>query len=225
MPAGTASGRRGYDSSGRRDQARVRRAAALDACLTLFLERGFAATTMHAVAARAGVSAEMLYKSIGPKAALAKAVWDVTLAGDDEPLAIADRPVLRDIFATQGAEAKLAAYARFVCAVNERLAPLAAVLLAGGSDAAQVVAETDAERLTGLRSFVGHLAIEGLLAADANPTTVADAWWALTGPDLFARLTRDRGWPARQYQNWLATMLEISATTSPRNTAEEPPPN
>ena len=157
---------------------------------------------------------------MGPKAALAKAVWDVTLAGDDEPLAIADRPVLRDIFATPGAEAKLAAYARFVCAVNERLAPSAAVLLAGGSDAAQVVAETDAERLTGLRSFVGHFATEGLLAADANPTTVADAWWALTGPDLFARLTRDRGWPAQQYQNWLATMLEISATTSPRNTAE-----
>jgi AcrR family transcriptional regulator len=111
VPTDTATGRgrRGYDSSGRRDQARVRRAAALDACLALFLERGFAATTMHAVAERAGVSAEMLYKSIGPKTALAKAVWDVTRAGDDEPLAIADRPILRDIFATPGAAANLAA--------------------------------------------------------------------------------------------------------------------
>lgn len=223
MPARTAAARRGYDSSGRRDQARVRRAAALEACLTLFLERGFAATTMHAVAQRAGVSAEMLYKSIGPKAALAKAVWDVTLAGDDEPLAIADRPVLREIFATAGTDAKLVAYARFVGAVNERLAPLAAVLLAGGSDAAQVVAQTDAERLTGLRSFVGHLAAEGLLAADADPATVADAWWALTGPDLFARLTRDRGWPVQQYQTWLATMLQLTTTTNCHHDKWQPP--
>jgi hypothetical protein len=67
-----------------------------------------------------------------------------------------------------------------------------------------------------LRSFACHLATEGLLAVDADPMTVADAWWALTGPDLFALLTRHRDWPVEQYQNWLAAMLELSATTIPR---------
>ncbi|GAA0583491.1 TetR/AcrR family transcriptional regulator [Kribbella sandramycini] len=208
MPTSTASGRR-YDSSGRRDQARIRRAAALDACLALFLERGFAATTMNAVAERAGVSAELLYKAIGPKAALAKAVWDATRTGDDEPLTEGFVP--REISAAVGIQAKLETYAGLVTSVNERLAPLAAVLMDGGADAAQVVAETDAERLTGLRTFACHLAAEGLLSPDADPLTVADAWWALTGPHLFARLTSDRGWPVPQYQHWLATVLELSA--------------
>jgi AcrR family transcriptional regulator len=37
---------------------------------------------------RAGVSAESIYKGFGSKAALAKAVFDLVIAGDDEPVAV-----------------------------------------------------------------------------------------------------------------------------------------
>src|SRR5690348_10991441 len=84
--------KRAYDASGRRAQARARRRAVVLAAGELFERDGFRATTIAAIAAHAGVSAESIYKGFGSKAALAKAVFDVAIAGDDAPVAVADRP-------------------------------------------------------------------------------------------------------------------------------------
>ena len=63
----------------------------IDAARRLFLADGFAATTMPAVAAAAGVSVQTVYKVFGNKARLAKAVFDTTIAGDDEPVPMLER--------------------------------------------------------------------------------------------------------------------------------------
>ena len=52
---------RRYDSSARREQARATRRQVLAAATALFLERGYAATTMADVAARAGVVVQTVY--------------------------------------------------------------------------------------------------------------------------------------------------------------------
>jgi lipopolysaccharide assembly protein A len=65
----------------------------------LLLEQGYAATTMTAVANAAGVSDETIYKTVGGKAALVKAVRDITLVGDDEPVPLAQRPEFAAIYA------------------------------------------------------------------------------------------------------------------------------
>ena len=62
--------RRPYDSSGRRSQARRARADIIDNARELFIEHGYTGTTMAAIAARAGVSVETIYKSIGNKPAV-----------------------------------------------------------------------------------------------------------------------------------------------------------
>src|SRR5215216_4641214 len=84
--------KRSYDASRRREQARARRLAVVLAARELFARDGFRRTTIAAVAAHAGVSAESVYKGFGTKAALAKAVFDVVIAGDDEPVPVAERP-------------------------------------------------------------------------------------------------------------------------------------
>src|SRR3954468_19555897 len=86
--------KRSYDSSGRQAQARARRLAVVLAARDLFQRKGFRATTIAAVAERAGVSAESVYKGFGTKAALAKAVFDLAVAGDDEPVPVAQRPAM-----------------------------------------------------------------------------------------------------------------------------------
>jgi hypothetical protein len=78
--------RRSYNSEGRREAARRNRAAVLAACRELLFQDGYHATTVRAVAERAGVSAETVYKSFGGKPGMVKALWDITLAGDDEPV-------------------------------------------------------------------------------------------------------------------------------------------
>ena len=89
--------RRRYDSTRRREQARVTRLVVVEAARRLFLERGFAATTVPAVAAEAAVSVQTVYKVFGTKARLAKAVFDVSMAGDDEPESMLERPALARI--------------------------------------------------------------------------------------------------------------------------------
>ena len=86
---------RSYDSTRRQEQARQNRARILDAARAHFLTDGYQGTTVSAVAVDAGVSVETVYKAFANKAGLLKAVFDVTLAGDDEPVPMMDREEIR----------------------------------------------------------------------------------------------------------------------------------
>ncbi|MFD7729063.1 TetR/AcrR family transcriptional regulator [Kitasatospora phosalacinea] len=199
--------RRPYDSARRQEAARRSRAAILTAGRELLLRDGYRATTVRAVAERAGVSPETLYKAFGGKPGLLKALWDVTLAGDDEPLAMAQRPQLQAVLAARDTHAKLRLYAAFVRGVHERLADLAALLAQAGPDGSQVLTVSEEERMTGVSAFVAHLADTGVLSADADAARLADSWWALTGPHLYTQLTAGRGWNTDAYEDWLTGML------------------
>jgi AcrR family transcriptional regulator len=199
--------RRPYDSRRRQDAAQRNRAAILAACRELFFREGYQATSVRAVADRAGVSAETVYKAFGSKPRLLKALWDVTLAGDDEPLAMAGRPALQGVWRTEDPRAKLRLYAGFVHGVHDRLAALFALLIHAGPEVAQVLAISEEERLTGATAFVSHLAEQGILRPDADRARTVDACWALTGPHLFTQLTIGRGWDADTYQQWLTDVL------------------
>src|ERR1700704_382936 len=105
-----SSGRR-YDSARRADAARETRRRIIAAARHELLEGGYQATTLSALARRAGVSQQTIYNSVGGKAALLKAVYDVQLAGDDEPIAMNDRPEFRAVQSQRSMAATLRAYA------------------------------------------------------------------------------------------------------------------
>jgi AcrR family transcriptional regulator len=198
---------RPYDARGRRESAARNRASVLAACRELLDRDGFHKMTVRAVAERSGVSPETVYKSFGGKAGLAKSLWDVTLAGDDEPVAVAERPELQRVWSTVDKMEKLYLYAAFVRGVNQRVATLFAQLLEAGPEVAQVLGATEQERLVGVRAFVGHLGEANLLAPGRDASTAADACWALTGPKVYIDLTGTRAWAASRYQQWLAGIL------------------
>ncbi|MFF5639653.1 TetR/AcrR family transcriptional regulator [Streptomyces sp. NPDC012825] len=179
----------------------------LQACRALLFRDGYQATTIRAVAERAGVSPETVYKAFGGKLGLVKALWDVTLAGDDEPLTMAERPQLQEVLETRDARAKLRLYAAFVRGVHERLATLFTLLTQAGPDIERVLARSEEERMTGVTAFVTHLADAGVLPTEADTARLADSCWVLTGPHLFTQLTAGRGWHADAYENWLSDML------------------
>lgn len=203
-------GRRPYDSRRRQDAARRTRAAVLSAFAELLFAKGYRAATIRAVAERAGVSAETIYKTFGGKPGLAKTLWDVTLAGDDEPEVMAERAQLRAVWATADPVEKIRLYAAFVRGVHERLAALATLLDQAGPEAASVLRDSEQERQTGIRAFVAHLVHADVLRAGADPARAAEACWVLTGPRPFNELVVGCGWDGAIYQRWLADMLAVN---------------
>ena len=205
MTGGTP--RRPYNSERRREAADRTRTAVLAACRELLFREGYHATTVRAVAERAGVSVETVYKTFGGKPGMVKALWDTTLAGDDAPVSMADRPQMREILRTREPGVKLRLYAAFVRGIHERIAPLFTLLTQAGPDVGEVLDIGERERFTGVTAFVAHLDETGVLGPDADPAYVADALWALAGPQLYTQLTAGRGWSADMYEEWLAATL------------------
>ncbi|MFJ6393885.1 TetR/AcrR family transcriptional regulator [Streptomyces sp. NPDC091972] len=206
MPT-TGPARRTYDSSARQAAAERNRTAVLAAFRDLLTSNGYQATTVKAVASLAGVSTETVYKAFGGKPGLMKALWDVTLAGDDQPMTMAERPALQAVLGAQGLSAKLQLWVDFVSTYHERLAPLAGLLAQAGSAAHELLETVEHERLVGVSAFLRHLAGEGLLSADVNVDRLADACWTITAPDAFTRLTLGRGWSVADYRAWLHVTL------------------
>jgi AcrR family transcriptional regulator len=214
------SPRRPYNSERRREAAGRNRTAVLAACRELLFRDGYHATTVRAVADQAGVSVETVYKSFGGKPGMVKALWDITLAGDDEPVPMADRPQTREILSTRAPGAKLRLYAAYVRGILERTAPLFTLLTQAGPEVGEVLELGEQERLTGVTAFVTHLDEAGALGPEADPAHLADVLWALAGPQLYTQLTAGRGWSADTYEEWLAATL--TATFLP-GSARRPP--
>jgi AcrR family transcriptional regulator len=179
----------------------------LSACRELLFQDGYHATTVRGVAERAGVSAETVYKTFGGKPGMVKALWDTTLAGDDEPVPMADRPQAREFLRVRKPGAKLRLYAAYVRGIHERIAPLFTLLIQAGPEVGEVLAIAEQERLAAVTVFVTHLDEAGELDPKADRPHLADALWALAGPQLYTQLTAGRGWSAGPYEKWLAATL------------------
>ncbi|MET7707808.1 TetR/AcrR family transcriptional regulator [Micromonospora sp. NPDC005413] len=208
--------KRRYDSSRRQEQARQTRQAILEAAGRLFVDPGYAATPLTAVAAEAGVAVQTLYAVFGSKRQLLSQLVDVTLAGDDEPVALPDRPFVAEIRALADPRAKLARYARHLVEVNARQAQVMLALAAAATadaDAAEIWRKNIDERRRGMAMFAAELVGTGGLRPDLDVELVADILWLAQDVRNFDWLVRQRGWSLEQYQRWYVDTV-IGATSA-----------
>ena len=202
--------KRSYDASGRRAQARARRLAVVLTARDLFERDGYRPTTITAIAAHAGVSAESVYKGFGSKAALAKAVFDITLAGDDEPVPVAQRPAMQAVRDEPDVRRKIA---MFVDGLAQRQARSARVqiLIRDGrhvdDSLAPVWANLNDEGLVGMTMLGHHLLETGQLRDGIDLEEVRDVLWNYLAIDHYERLVLSRGWPLERYSHWLAQAI------------------
>jgi AcrR family transcriptional regulator len=202
--------KRSYDASGRREQARERRGRVVLAARELFEHDGYRATTVAGVARVAGVSPEMVYKTFGNKAALAKAVFDVVLAGDDEPVPVRERPAMRAIAAEPDVRRRIA---MFVEGLVERTARSARVqiMVRDGRHVDESLSpiwdQLASEGLTGMRLLGERLLDTGQLRPDLGLDEVTDVLWNYLAIDHYERLVVQRGWSIPRYQQWLTRTL------------------
>ena len=199
--------KRSYDASRRREKARARRLAVVLAARDLFERDGFRLTTIAAVAEHAGVSAESIYKGFGTKAALAKAVFDVVIAGDDEPLPVAERPAMQVIRDEPEVRRKIAMYVRGLAQRQARSAKVQILIRDGrhvDDSLAPVWATLNEEGLVGMTMLGRHLLDTGQLRDGIGLDEVRDVLWNYLAIDTYERLVLSRGWPLARYSHWLA---------------------
>jgi AcrR family transcriptional regulator len=201
---------RSYDNRNRAHQARLTRRRIVAAAQELLLAQGYGATTLASVAGAAGVSVDTVYKAFGSKAGLLKAAYDTALAGDDEPVAMADRPEFRAMVDESDGRRTVELYAAIARQLGERLGPLLEVLLAtrGSDPDLDAFATTiDRERLIGAEMFVRHLAETAKLRADVDIQRARDVLWTLNSPEVYLLLVSKRGWTGEAYERWLVAAL------------------
>ena len=204
-------GNRRYDNTGRTEQAEANRHRVLAATHRLLISNGYAATTIKAIAAEARVSAETIYKTFGTKTKLIKDTYDVTLAGDEEPTSLVERPEYQALIADSSPRGKLTRYASICRMVSSRLGPLLDVLLAaaksGDPDLREFAETIKQERLLGAASIAQEVRRAGGVRADLDPNAARDLIWTLNSPEIYQLLSRERGWTDDRYENWLARSL------------------
>lgn len=205
-----AVNRRAYNSERRQEQARQTRRAVLDAARELFLEVGYAATTVPSVAARAGVSVETVYKTFGNKPGLAKAVFDVAIVGDDEPVPLLQREFVRRNLAEPDPRKKLLVYGDHLAQVAPRIGPIQLIVRAAAvadPGAADVWQQLQAERLTGMTAFARHLHDGGYLRAGVSMPEARDVLWTYNSVEIWDLLVNERGWANKRYGRWVGRQL------------------
>jgi AcrR family transcriptional regulator len=199
-----------YASEVRDEQAQRTRRAIVAAASELFLARGYAATTIDAIAAAARVSRRTVFNSVGGKVVLLKLAMEWAIVGDDEPVPLADRPAIKAIQAESDPRKALALWAQTVVGVASRVAPVSAVLTAAADTdpaAAQLFSELARNRMFGATEFVRYLAsLEGL-AAGVSEQQAADLCWSLMDGHLYHLLVTQRGWTTVSFTQWLADSL------------------
>jgi AcrR family transcriptional regulator len=203
-------GARRYVSPLRRDAAARTRQAVLDAALELFIARGYTATTVEEIAGRAGVSKPTVFAAAGSKQAILKQLRDIALAGDDEPVPVAQRPWYREALAEPDPRRALRLYARNATAIHRRSADMHEVLRAAATsdkDLYNLWRASEDERRGGATIVIDALLHKSPLKTGLDRAAAIDIVWILTASDIFWRLVRTRRWTNTQYESWLGDTL------------------
>jgi len=192
----------------------------LQAASDLFLERGYAATTLTDVAAAARVAARTVYVRFGTKAALLKRVIDVAIVGDTAPIDVVSRDPFQTSLTAPTAAERVAALARSTRDIMDR----AGAWFAVGHDAAAVEPEIAAAEQAGregsrdaVRMFWIQMDRDGLLPVGSDADWLAETTAFLIGADSYRLMTQVHSWSVDTYEAWLRKTLSrlILASAAP----------
>ena len=208
--ADDVNSRRRYHSPLRAEQADGTRRRILAAARDLFLARGYAGTTIAAVAQAAGVAPDTIYASLGGKQGLLEGVMALARSDPEDP-AQRDQQHRRDeLGALTDPHQRLRRLVGLSCETLARISPVHAVLR-GAADGHPFAADLYGRMLQlrlelqarNLQIYLGESLRAGLRVEQA-----AEQYSALLSPELYHLLTVDRRWTTRRYASWVTGLLD-----------------
>jgi len=183
----------------------------VDAAVELFLSRGYPGTSVAAVADRAGVSVDTVYHLFSDKRTLLKVALDVTIGGDDQDVALLERPEPRQMRDETDQRRQLALFATGICRQLERLRPVNDMLRSAAAvdtEIADLRADVHLrQRREAMTTVAGWISARGPLRDEMTVDEAAAILWTLASPEVHRMFRVDCGWDASQYRRWLEATL------------------
>jgi AcrR family transcriptional regulator len=198
--------KRKYDSTSRTEAAKTTRELIIHSARTIFLERGYAAATMPAIARAAGTALDTVYATVGKKPALFRLLIEMAISGSDRAVPPEERDYVRAIRAEPDAARKLQLYAAALGRIQPRLAPLIRVLQGAASLDSELEAlwqSISHRRAHNMTLLAKDLASTGRLRSALSESKAADIIWSMNSPEFYLLLVEQRGWLLEEYEKWL----------------------
>ena len=201
---------RPYDTSRRGERTQASKRAVVEAAHELFLARGFADTTVADISAASRVPIATVYRLFKTKTAILKQVIDTAVVGDDAPVPLGDRSVVKDAQAADDPKAMTAAWAHVARQVFDNTAALRLVLRVAAAldtEAATLQDSIEEQRRVGQARVARALADKGFLAPGLKEAEARDIVYALMSIDTYRILRLEQRWSGARYERWLANAL------------------
>jgi AcrR family transcriptional regulator len=199
-----------YRSRLRADQAAATCQLVLDAATRLFVERGYAGTSIDAISRTAGVGRSTVFAAAGAKPWLLKTAYDRAVVGDDEQVSLAERPEARQLFGMADPAEIITAYARIVSDAAQRVSPIYEVVRsAAGVDLEvnQLWIDIGRQRFDGAKRIACLCRDKGGLRDGLSVNSARDILWIYNDPGLHYALVETRRWRHNQFRDWLTETL------------------
>src|SRR5437763_14602135 len=201
-------GSRKYSSTVRDEQAARTRARILDAASELFLERGYARTTMKDIADQAGVARDTVHAVYGSKARVLTALIDVRLVPDDSVANVTQRSDAQAIKDEVDQRRQIELFATFITGVSTELRPVFEILRTASAvepEMAKVFEEMDRFRMQNMQTYARWIAARGPLRVSTR--RAGEIIWTLASPDVARMLCDELGWSQAKHARWLSDTL------------------
>jgi AcrR family transcriptional regulator len=201
---------------GRRERSRRTRGRIVAAAQELFAAEGYLATTIEAVAERAGVAVQTVYYVFGTKQHVLAAVLEATIAGDADPVPVVQRSWVDELRSAPDAVAAVEALIDGAVAIVSRTAGIFQVVQNASTDPeiGALLADTKRRRRADQRLLIEVLAEAGHLHPALDVDAAADVFYAVINEEVFLLLTGDCGWDSERFGRW-ATACMLQQLTSP----------
>jgi len=180
----------------------------LDAATTLFLERGYAGTTLTDVAERADVAPRTLYLHFATKGDLLRRCIGVAIVDDAEPIALAERPAMVEAMSAPTLDERIDRMASLTASLMARTGALLEIALQAAPSepliaAAAAAGRSDTRRT--LRAFWQRIHDDGFLSPSVDLDWLSETATLLAHAETYLLIGRTTGWDDDTYRRWLAT--------------------
>lgn len=189
----------------------MRRRRILESARDLFLEAGYPGSTVGAIAARAEVSEDLIFRLYGSKRGVLKEVMDTAIGGDDENVQVLEREGPQAVRAATDQHKQIRLFAAGMTAQLDRVQPLNDLLRSAAVVEPEIAILRDdlhqRQRRSAMNMVATWIAANGPLRDGMAADQAGAIIWTLASPEVHRALRLDCGWPSDRFRDWLRHMI------------------